>query len=73
MRATNLELAVPGTYAAGEPVVPITSFVPTLHVITSKAAAAAATLWTLRRNGKPGSRTNARLTPNGAGLSQSQE
>ena len=36
VRAQNLELAVPGTYAAGEPVVPITSFVPTLHVITSK-------------------------------------
>ena len=36
VRAQNLELVVPGTYAAGEPVVPITSFVPTLHVITSK-------------------------------------
>lgn len=32
----GLELAVPGTYLAGEPVVTIASFAPQLHVITSK-------------------------------------
>ena len=32
----GLELAVPGTYIAGEPVVTIASFAPQLHVITSK-------------------------------------
>jgi FKBP12-rapamycin complex-associated protein len=36
VRATHLELAVPGTYIAGEPVVTIASFAPTLTVITSK-------------------------------------
>ena len=32
----QLELAVPGTYIAGEPVVTIAAFAPQLHVITSK-------------------------------------
>ena len=32
----GLELAVPGTYIAGEPVVTIAAFAPQLHVITSK-------------------------------------
>lgn len=32
----GLELAVPGTYLAGEPVVTITAFAAQLHVITSK-------------------------------------
>ena len=32
----GLELAVPGTYLAGEPVVTIAAFAPQLHVITSK-------------------------------------
>ncbi|KAK9800335.1 hypothetical protein WJX73_004666 [Symbiochloris irregularis] len=36
VRAQGLELAVPGTYLAGEPVVTIASFAPQLHVITSK-------------------------------------
>jgi len=36
VRATRLELAVPGTYIAGEPVVTIAAFAPTLTVITSK-------------------------------------
>eukprot|EP00891_Asterochloris_glomerata_P006787 jgi/Astpho2/6787/fgenesh1_pm.00103_%23_6_t len=36
VRAQGLELAVPGTYIAGEPVVTIASFAPQLHVITSK-------------------------------------
>ena len=36
VRAQGLELAVPGTYAAGEPVVTIAAFAPTLTVITSK-------------------------------------
>jgi hypothetical protein len=35
-RAQGLELAVPGTYIAGEPVVTIAAFAPQLHVITSK-------------------------------------
>jgi len=34
--AQGLELAVPGTYIAGEPVVTIAAFAPQLHVITSK-------------------------------------
>ena len=34
--ACDLELAVPGTYRSGEPVVRISSFAPTLSVITSK-------------------------------------
>ena len=36
VRAQGLELAVPGTYVAGEPVVTISSFAPQLNVITSK-------------------------------------
>ena len=32
----GLELAVPGTYIAGEAVVTIAAFAPQLHVITSK-------------------------------------
>eukprot|EP01114_Cavostelium_apophysatum_P008932 TRINITY_DN21_c0_g2_i1.p1 TRINITY_DN21_c0_g2~~TRINITY_DN21_c0_g2_i1.p1 ORF type:complete len:2332 (-),score=773.36 TRINITY_DN21_c0_g2_i1:268-7263(-) len=36
LEAKDLEIAVPGTYRAGQPVVPIKSFNPTLHVITSK-------------------------------------
>ncbi len=36
VRAQGLELAVPGTYLAGEPVVTIAAFAPQLHVITSK-------------------------------------
>lgn len=36
VRAQNLELAVPGTYIAGESLVTIAAFAPTLHVITSK-------------------------------------
>ena len=36
VRAQGLELAVPGTYVAGEPVVTIASFAPQLNVITSK-------------------------------------
>eukprot|EP00698_Gefionella_okellyi_P003488 TRINITY_DN13298_c0_g1_i1.p1 TRINITY_DN13298_c0_g1~~TRINITY_DN13298_c0_g1_i1.p1 ORF type:complete len:2319 (-),score=474.81 TRINITY_DN13298_c0_g1_i1:41-6196(-) len=34
--ANDLDLAVPGTYLAGQPVVRIQKFAPTLHVITSK-------------------------------------
>ncbi|KAK3265868.1 hypothetical protein CYMTET_25476 [Cymbomonas tetramitiformis] len=34
--ARGLELAVPGTYSAGQPLVTIQSFAPHLHVITSK-------------------------------------
>ena len=36
LAARDLELAVPGTYRSGEPVIKIASFVPTLNVITSK-------------------------------------
>lgn len=36
VRAQGLELAVPGTYIIGEPVVTITAFAGQLHVITSK-------------------------------------
>lgn len=36
VRSNNLELAVPGTYIAGEPVVTIAGFAPQLQVITSK-------------------------------------
>ncbi|KAI9341262.1 armadillo-type protein [Zopfochytrium polystomum] len=36
LAARDLEIAVPGTYKSGEPVVKIASFVPTLSVITSK-------------------------------------
>jgi FKBP12-rapamycin complex-associated protein len=36
VRATGLELAVPGTYVAGEPLVTIAAFAPQLTVITSK-------------------------------------
>lgn len=36
LRARDLELAVPGTYKAGEEVVRIKNFSPILHVITSK-------------------------------------
>ncbi|KAG5456220.1 MAG: Rapamycin binding domain-containing protein, partial [Olpidium bornovanus] len=36
LAAKDLELAVPGSYRSGEPVVKIASFVPTLTVITSK-------------------------------------
>lgn len=36
MGAVDLELAVPGTYRSGEPVLRISSFAPTLTVITSK-------------------------------------
>eukprot|EP00002_Diphylleia_rotans_P004010 TRINITY_DN1288_c0_g1_i6.p1 TRINITY_DN1288_c0_g1~~TRINITY_DN1288_c0_g1_i6.p1 ORF type:complete len:2340 (-),score=509.17 TRINITY_DN1288_c0_g1_i6:204-7223(-) len=35
-KAESLQLAVPGTYKVGDPVVKIQSFSPTLHVITSK-------------------------------------
>lgn len=34
--ARDLELAIPGTYKSGEPIVKIQSFVPTLSVMTSK-------------------------------------
>ncbi|KAG0047331.1 phosphatidylinositol kinase- protein kinase tor1 [Gryganskiella cystojenkinii] len=34
--ARDIELAIPGTYKSGEPVVHITSFVPTLPVLSSK-------------------------------------
>lgn len=34
--ARDLDLAVPGTYRSGDPIVSISSFVPTLNVITSK-------------------------------------
>ncbi|KAG0345157.1 phosphatidylinositol kinase- protein kinase tor1 [Podila humilis] len=34
--ARDLELAIPGTYKSGEPIVKISSFVPTLTVMTSK-------------------------------------
>nr|ABB13529.1 target of rapamycin kinase [Chlamydomonas reinhardtii] len=36
VRAQDLELAVPGTYIAGEPLVTIAAFAPQLHVISSK-------------------------------------
>lgn len=36
MRAQGLELAVPGTYIAGQPVVTIASFASKLQVISSK-------------------------------------
>jgi FKBP12-rapamycin complex-associated protein len=36
LAARDLDLAVPGTYKSGEPIVKISSFVPTLTVITSK-------------------------------------
>ncbi|KAJ3083694.1 phosphatidylinositol kinase- protein kinase tor1, partial [Quaeritorhiza haematococci] len=36
LAARDLDLAVPGTYRSGEPVIKIASFVPTLTVITSK-------------------------------------
>ena len=36
LNAQNLDLAVPGTYRSGEPIIRIASFVPTLNVITSK-------------------------------------
>ena len=36
VKAENLELAVPGTYIVGEPLVTIASFAPQLTVITSK-------------------------------------
>ncbi|GLC61314.1 hypothetical protein PLESTB_001742500 [Pleodorina starrii] len=36
VRAQGLELAVPGTYIAGEPLVTIAAFAPQLHVISSK-------------------------------------
>jgi FKBP12-rapamycin complex-associated protein len=36
LAVTNLNLAMPGTYHSGEPVVKIASFVPTLTVMTSK-------------------------------------
>ena len=36
VKAQNLELAVPGTYIVGEPLVTISSFAPQLTVITSK-------------------------------------
>ncbi len=36
LSAKDLELAVPGTYKAGAPVIRIKSFNPTLNVITSK-------------------------------------
>ncbi|KAJ3063540.1 phosphatidylinositol kinase- protein kinase tor1 [Podochytrium sp. JEL0797] len=35
--ATDLELAVPGTYKSGDPIVKIASFEPTLRVLQSKA------------------------------------
>ncbi|KAF9435486.1 phosphatidylinositol kinase- protein kinase tor1 [Entomortierella beljakovae] len=34
--ARDLELAIPGTYKSGEPIIKISSFVPTLTVMTSK-------------------------------------
>ncbi|ORZ10331.1 phosphatidylinositol kinase Tor2 [Lobosporangium transversale] len=34
--AQDLELAIPGTYKSGEPIIKISSFVPTLTVMTSK-------------------------------------
>ncbi|KAI9352104.1 armadillo-type protein [Obelidium mucronatum] len=37
MAATDLDLAVPGTYKSGDPIVKIASFEPTLKVMTSKA------------------------------------
>lgn len=36
VRAQGTELAVPGTYIAGEPLVTISAFAPQLHVISSK-------------------------------------
>ena len=36
LQARNLQLAVPGTYRAGHAIVKIGSFIPTIHVITSK-------------------------------------
>ncbi len=36
LQAKDLELSVPGTYRAGQPVIRIKSFNPTLHVISSK-------------------------------------
>ncbi|KAJ3215347.1 phosphatidylinositol kinase- protein kinase tor1 [Dinochytrium kinnereticum] len=36
LAARDLELAVPGTYKSGDPIIRITSFFPTLSVITSK-------------------------------------
>eukprot|EP00798_Chlamydomonas_sp_ICE-L_P022754 gene22754-29922_t len=36
VRAQGMELAVPGTYIAGEPLVTIAAFAPQLHVISSK-------------------------------------
>ncbi|KAJ3106200.1 phosphatidylinositol kinase- protein kinase tor1 [Phlyctochytrium planicorne] len=36
LAARDLDLAVPGTYRSGDPVIRITSFFPTLSVITSK-------------------------------------
>jgi FKBP12-rapamycin complex-associated protein len=36
MAVRDLELAMPGTYKSGEPIVTISSFVPTLTVMTSK-------------------------------------
>ncbi|KAL6744723.1 hypothetical protein V8C86DRAFT_3167703 [Haematococcus lacustris] len=36
VRAQGMELAVPGTYIAGEPLVTIAAFAPQLHVIASK-------------------------------------
>ena len=36
LQARDLELAVPGNYLVGAPLVTIASFAPTLHVITSK-------------------------------------
>ncbi|KAG9127299.1 phosphatidylinositol kinase- protein kinase tor1 [Ceratobasidium sp. 392] len=36
LRSRNLDIAVPGTYVSGRPVITIASFAPTLSVITSK-------------------------------------
>lgn len=36
VRAQGMELAVPGTYIAGEPLVTIAAFAPQLQVISSK-------------------------------------
>ena len=36
LKARNLELAVPGTYQSGKPVIKINSFAPKLTVISSK-------------------------------------
>ncbi|ORX52573.1 phosphatidylinositol kinase Tor2 [Piromyces finnis] len=36
LNARDLELAVPGQYRSGEPVIRIQSFIPTLNIITSK-------------------------------------